>query len=67
MQNKISKGDKNVTLLVMIASLLFDKIINDVASENKNATFKKRAPDGSKLKIFANDKNSNENPKSFLV
>ena len=67
MQNKISKGDKSLTLFVINTSLLLEIIMNDVAKENKNATFKKRAPDGSKLKILAIDKNSNENPKSFLV
>ena len=67
MQNKISSGDKNLTLLAIKTSLLLDTIMNDVANENKKATFKNRAPEGSKLKIFATDKNSNENPSNFLV
>jgi hypothetical protein len=66
-QNKISNGDKTLTLLETKVSLVLDVIMKDVANENKNATFKNRAPEGSRLKIFATDKNNNEKPSSFLV
>ena len=66
-QNKINNGESDFALFLIMVSLLLVTTINDVANENRKATFKKRPPDGSKLKILATARNNNENPSKFRV
>jgi hypothetical protein len=64
-QNSMSKGDKNLALLVTKVNFTCAITIKQVAIEKRKATIKKRLPDGNKLVIFATERNNNENPNNF--
>ena len=64
-QNAISNGDNIFALFVINEILVCVKMIKHAAIEKRNATFKKRLPEGSKLIMFAKLKNSNENPNNL--
>ena len=45
---------------------MFDRIMKVNANAKRKATFRKRPPDGSKLRILANARNSKEKPNNRL-
>lgn len=67
MQNIINNGDKSFAVFVIISRLFCKTIIKQHAIEKRNATFKKRPPDGNKLTMFATARNNNEKPNNFLI
>jgi hypothetical protein len=67
MQNSNNNGDKSFVVFKTITRLLCKTIIKQHAIEKRNATFKKRPPDGNKLTIFATARNNNEKPNNFFI